>query len=307
MLNAPEPSYNYRVNELVDAYKSAVSVILAELERADISDMSRNQSAAMLAEVSRVLSELNAETNAWVEENIPLAAREGTARAIFNLGYTKSFEEAAEIAKFNRLNQNLVAAVIADTQSDLLAVTQNINRRVRGTVRKVVAESMRANMAAGLNGRRTIRAEILKGLRKELGDAVNSAIVDAAGRKWKPEVYAEMITRTKMLETYREATTNEAVSREAFYAVISRHGAKDACRFHEGRIIRLTPEAPGNYPTYEELKASGQIWHPSCKHVFSVIRDVEKLPESIRQLAEKQSELGDKAMKTGKRNPTDIE
>ncbi|WP_338461568.1 phage minor capsid protein [Brevibacillus borstelensis] len=272
MREIPRPDYEYEIAHLVSAYKRAVSDILRELERLDLTDISRAQAQAALAEVARILASLNEESAAWVAANIPKAATDGVAAAIFALGVAETFEEARSIAKFNRMNRAMVDAVIADTQADLLAVTQNVERKVRAAVRQVTADSMRANMARGVNGRRTISRDILDGLRKKLGDSVNTGIVDAAGRRWRPEVYVDMVTRTKTMEAHMEATINEGVAREAFYGVISRHGATDACRNWEGKVVKLVPDAPGNYPYLGDLRGGREIFHPNCKHVVTPVR-----------------------------------
>jgi hypothetical protein len=275
--NIPEPSYEYEIGRLVAAYKDAVGRIKAELERMELSGLSNANARVALAEIARILSSLNDDSAQWVKENIPLAARDGVARTLLALELAKTADETASIVKFNRINANMVASAVADTQADLLAVTTNIDRKVRAAVRKAVADSMRANMAAGINGRKTIGRDILGRIRQELGSAAETGLIDAAGRRWKPEVYADMVTRTKMAATYNEATTNEAIQREAYYAVISSHGATDACGKWEGRIIRLTAEAPGNYPTYDEAKATGEIWHPNCRHTYTPVRKPELL------------------------------
>ncbi|MBR8661133.1 phage minor capsid protein [Brevibacillus sp. NL20B1] len=263
----PEPNYEYEITRLVSAYKRAISDILRELERLDLTDLSRAQAQAALAEVARILASLNEESAAWVAANVPKAATDGVAAAIFALGVADTIEEARKIAKFNRMNKAMVDAVIADMQADLLAVTQNVERKVRAAVRQVTADSMRANMARGVNGRRTISRDILDGLRKRLGDSVNTGIIDAAGRRWRPDVYVDLVTRTKMMYAHMEATTNEAVQRGAYYGVISRHGATDACRNWEGKTVKLTPDAPGNYPYIEDLRGRRDIFHPNCKHL----------------------------------------
>ncbi|RCX22949.1 minor capsid protein 2 [Fontibacillus phaseoli] len=264
----PEPVYDYKVGRLVRAYKAAIAAILAELDRIDVANMSRAMSAAALVVVTKILASLNDESAAWVAENIPQAVRDGVLTALVSLDE----EVADKVAKFSRINRGLVAAAVADTQADLLAVTKNVERRVRTAVRQVTAESMRANMSKGINGRRTISTDILAGLRKKLGDSVNTGIIDAAGRRWKPEVYVEMVTRTKMAESHREATFNEAIGRRAYYGRISRHGAADACRNWEGRIVKLVRDAPGDYPYIGDLPRR-EIFHPNCRHVVSPIRD----------------------------------
>lgn len=252
----PEPNYDYEIGRLVRAYKKAIAAILAELDRIDIANMSRANSAAALIEVTKILTSLDEESAAWVAENIPQAVRDGVLTALVSL----DVKDAEKLVKFTKINRELVAAAVADTQADLLAVTKNVERRVRTAVRQVTAESMRANLTKGVNGRRTISADILAGLRKKLGDSVNTGIIDAAGRRWKPEVYVEMVTRTKMAESHREATVNEAIGRRAYYGRISRHGATDACRNWEGRIVKLVRDAPGDYPYFGDLPRR-EIFH----------------------------------------------
>jgi hypothetical protein len=305
-LNVPEPTYDYDIARLVTAYKNAFKTVLGELNQFDLSSGSRANSVATLKEIERVLRNLDKDAAKWVDEHIPESAREGVARALVNLELAETLDDALKIAEFNRLNENMIEAAIADTQDDLLAMTNNVNKRVRSTVRQTVAEVAREQAAAGINGRRTANRATLDKLRNRLGKTVETGIIDAGNNRWRPDDYVDMVTRTKMNETYREATTNEAVSRGALYGIISSHGAKDACRFHEGRIIRLTEAGDTSYPTYAQLKSSGQIWHPRCKHHYSVFRQPSDLPTDIVDKAERQAETGEKALATKKRNPKEV-
>jgi hypothetical protein len=303
MADIPRPNYDYDVNKLVKAYENAVLKIAKELERIDLIDFSRAHSIAVLSEVSKVLIELDETTIDWVEKVVPMAIIEGATTAILALEVVTSIEDAEKIVKFNKFNKELVKVMIADTQTDLLAISQNVDRRVRNAVRQVFAETVRNNYAAGINGRKTINQQTIDGLKKKLGDAVNIGIIDNAGRRWKPQDYVDMLTRTKLMYAYNEAHTNEAISRGAFYGVISSHGATDACRYHEGRIVKLSEEAEGDFPTIEQLRGSGQIFHHRCKHHVSSFRSIELLPQPVREKATRQAEIGNKALSTGKRNP----
>jgi hypothetical protein len=278
----PVPSYEYEISQLVDYYKRAVNDILRELNSVDLTDFQRANALAVLKDIADILSELDDNAVAWVEENIPKVALDGVAGAIMALGVAETIDEARTIAKFNRLNRELVKAVVADTQSDLLAVTQNVNRKVKAAIRQAVAESMRSNMTRGINGRRTISADIVTDMRKRLGDAVNTGIIDAAGRRWKPEVYVDMVVRTKIMQAYKEATRNEAISRGAYYGVISRHNAADACRNWESKIVKLTPDAPGDFPYVDDLPRR-EIFHPNCRHIITPVRRIDRLPDDIKQ------------------------
>ncbi|NGM81201.1 minor capsid protein [Paenibacillus sp. 7124] len=274
----PDPDYDYDVNLLVKAFKDALLAIAGELSRLDLTGISRANAKAALAEVAVILRGLNAESAAWVEKHVPKAATDGVIRAIVDIGAAETVAEAEKIAKFNRINREFVAAAVADTQADLLAVTQNVDRRVKQAVRQATAESLRANLTKGVNGQRTLNADMLQRMRQTLGSAIDTGIIDSAGRRWKPDVYVEMVSRTKMNAAHREATINEAVGRGAYYARVSRHGATDACRNWEGRIVKLTPDAPGDYPYVGDISRR-ELFHPKCSHVLSPIRDPQLLAQ----------------------------
>jgi hypothetical protein len=274
----PKPNYDYDIEKLVKAYKQAMQDILHELERLDITSLSYANAQAALLIVGEIIKELDKTSSSWVEENVPIAVKDGVANTLYSLGTAKTIEEAVKIASFNKLNRELVKAVVADTQADLLAVTQNVSRKVRATVRQVTADSMRANLAKGINGRRTIASDVLIGLRQQLGASVETGIVDQAGRRWRPEVYTDMVVRTKMMSAHLDSTINEAISRDANYARISvNHSKHAACLRWEGKIVKLHADAPGDYPTIGEVRSSGTIFHPNCKHVISPTR----LPNGI--------------------------
>lgn len=268
----PEPNYDRDIDRLVAAYKVAIAAILTELDRIDLANISRAIAAAALVEVTKILRDLNEESAAWVAENIPQAVRDGVLTALISL----DVEDAEKVAKFSRINRELVAAAVADTQADILAVTQNIDRRVRTAIRQVAAESMRANLTKGVNGRRTISREMLAGMKKKLGDSVTTGIIDSAGRRWDPKTYVEMLTRTKMAQAHREATINEAISRNAYYARVSKHGATDDCRLYEGTIVKLVPDAPGPFKYLGDIPRRS-LFHPCCRHSLSPIRDPKLL------------------------------
>jgi hypothetical protein len=282
----PQPEYDYEISRLVRYYQQAVRDILVQLERVDLTNATKANQRAVLADIAKVLSQLDVNASAWVEANIPIAAREGVASTLVTLGLAQTFDEAMKVVEFNRLNRHMIETAVADTQNDLLQITQNMDRKIKTAIRQSVAEVMRSNMSQGINGRKTISREILSELRKQLGDSVNTGIVDQAGRRWKPETYAEMVTRTKMMRTRMDATINEAVGREAYYGTVSRNGSKhEECRVWEGKIVKLVREAPGDYPYIGDLRNQSRgLFHPNCQHQVLPVRDPNLLPQSIKDI-----------------------
>ncbi|MCS1350314.1 phage minor capsid protein [Mechercharimyces sp. CAU 1602] len=303
MRQVPSPDFEYDVETLVSYYKDALRQIQLELERYDLTKYQRANQMALLKQLSDILSELNDKAMDWVEENIPKAARQGVVDTLYELGVVESVTEAERVMSFNRPNKEAVQAAVADMQTDLLAVTQNVERKVRAVVRQVAAEVMRENMTLGINGVKTIRSDLLTRLRNQLGNSADNALIDSAGRRWRLPTYTDMLARTKLSQVYLEAKTNEAVGRGAYLGIISSHAATDGCRWHENRIVKLSVSAPGNYPTVEELRATGQIFHPNCKHTITTLMSTDYLPQEVKEKAVRQAERGDKAIVTGKRNP----
>lgn len=279
----PTTTYDYEVRQLVRYYEDALQSINLELIRFDLTAIERANILALQADIADILKELNGKASAWITRYIPIAVGDGIARTIVSLNATKTIEEAKAIVRFNRLNRELVRTTVADTQSDLLQVTQNVERRIRNTVRQVTGEVMRHNLTQGINATQSLNREIMRDLRTRLGDSLNTGIIDAAGRRWKPQVYVDTVVRTKMASAQREAVINEGVANEAYYGVISRHNAIDACLGWEGRVIKLVPNAPGDYPYIGDLPRR-EIFHPRCRHTITPLRRVENLPDVLREI-----------------------
>jgi hypothetical protein len=269
-------TYEHDIAVLVGYYREALQKITNELNRIDLTNFERAQLLVVQKEIADVLADLDVRTKAWVASMIPKAAEDGIIYSIMALGVAETVAEAQKIVTFNRLNREFIKTAVADTQDDLLQISQNVDRKVRTAIRQVTAEAMRSNLTQGINTTDSIKRDILRNLKERLGDSINTGIIDAAGRRWKPEVYAETVVQTKLAQTQRESAVNDALGRNALYGVISSHGAKDACRKWEGKIVKLTPDAPGDYPYYGSLP-NREIFHPRCKHVISPVRRPERV------------------------------
>ncbi len=276
----PRPSYDDDVNSLTRKYAKALQDLRRELLSLPLDDaFHREQIEAALKDMAAITKRLNIETASWVKQYIPQAARDGVAVALTAMGVATSYGAAVAKASFNGLNKTMVQAIMSDLQTDLLAVTQNVDRRVRSAVRTVTSDVMRANMTKGINGLRTNRREILSSLRTKLGDSLDTGIIDAAGRRWNPETYVDMVVCTKMMEANTAGAVNEALGRGVLYGRISRHNAPDACSKWEDKIVKLVADAPGDFPTLDEARASREVFHPRCGHIILPERRPPELAE----------------------------
>lgn len=302
----PEPSYERDIEKLLRYYKRAVNDIVYQLTNFDLNALDAAMRRKLLQEIETILKDLDKNALEWIEENIPKAYREGQAATLVSIGEAATMAEATKLISFSNLNKHMVNAFIEDTYNDLLQATQNTRRKVKQTVREVVAEQLRSKATQNL-GRKTMSRDIITELREKLTDAGTFAIRDSANRKWSIENYTDVVVRSKIQQSHIEGVKNQAIERNVYLGIISAHGAKDSCRFHENRLVRLTDhESVMQYPSVAELRASGQVFHPRCKHSVHALRSPDLLPKSVQEKAEKQAELGSKAIATGKRNPTDV-
>lgn len=279
MPEVPRPSYDYDVKKVVKAYERALKDVQAELNTLFLTDFERAQIVAVELNIRNIIGDLNKYSSEWATASVTKSATNGVADTIFALGLTETYAEALAIAKFNGTNKRLVAAAIADTQADLLAMTQNIERQAKLAIRRATAEAMRSQLTQGINGSRALSSVI----RKQITEATDVAIIDARGRKWRLSHYTDVIARTNMMNAHREASINEALSEEAYYGVISTHGATDACRGYEGKIVKLFADAPGGYEYIGDIPRN-RLFHPACKHLVSPLRDPSRTSESTRKV-----------------------
>jgi hypothetical protein len=277
----PKQNYEYEADKLINEYKRAAVRLKNILLGSDFSTLTARERQRLLAEIVKILRELDSTAEKWINENIPKAYQDGQAAAIVSLGEAATLAQAAELVSKNKLNVDFVAAMVADTMDDLLMMTHNTEVQVKRAVRKIVGEQLRSKVTQN-EGRKTMERDVKKALRKELERAANFAIRDRANRIWSIDAYSEMVVRTKIQQAHLEGTTNEALSREAYYAVISDHNSKHlTCRRWENKIVKLTADAPGDYPTLAEVRATGGIFHPRCQHTVYPTRDVSLLPWQI--------------------------
>lgn len=284
----PLPTYDHDVNQVVRIYTKAINEVILTLENLSthgkVSEASRHQITMILAKLAALLVEVDNEVFILLKPMIEKAFHSGRAYTSRTIGESKNADEAIHYALLSPLAKHSIETLISDTFEDLHYANQKMKRETIKMVRAIFAEQMKITVAQGM-GRNTIRKAIMQALtKKELRDRfhveANVAIIDKAGRKWKLPTYVEMVTRTKLLQAHTEGTRVEALERGVDLAIISSHNAKDACRRFEGIVISMNGHTKG-YKTYDELRRSGLIFHPNCRHKITPVRDISLLPEGV--------------------------
>lgn len=270
MIKKPLTIYEDDIERLEKLYKGAFESIALRLKTIDYTAFDRAMQLALLQDIGNTLVSLNEDMAPLVESLITSVAVDGIIVALIDTGIAQNVSEARKVLTITKTNKALIQAIVADTQADLLEITQNVERRVRAAIRQVASEVFRENMVQGRNATRWLSSELVRQWEEKLGKAAHTAIIDARGTRWEPAVYAKLIVKTKMMQAHKESTINEAIDKGSDYGVITKHNAKDACAKYEGTYVKLRRDAEGDMPYYEDLPHD-EIFHPNCQHrIFPV-------------------------------------
>lgn len=162
---------------------------------------------------------------------------------------------------YGDLNRQRVLAAFSDDYSHVSAQTSRMHAQVKAQLQQVASQVMRRSAVEGIS-----RKDAAKLLRAEMEKvAPDFQFVDRRGRRWKSEAYFSMLAETLAANHARETYISTLTAAGHDLVKLSSHGATDPCRGWEGRVLSLTGATPG-YPTYEAAKATGEVFHPRCRH-----------------------------------------
>lgn len=263
--------YKYDAAELVKFFEETRDETRTMLlEMASEGKITRARLTAYEKQYELIIKQLRESGVQWADQAVTKAATEGIADSLVSLGLAETKAAALAVVAFSKVNQAYLTAQIADTQRDILLVTQNMERETKQLFQRVYRTQLRSQAVKNDNSMRQLKRSLDKALRAELKSAADSAIVDSAGKTWKLRNYVDMLVQTKMMEAHRESSINTGLEEGALHGRISKHGARDACARWEGKIVKLVPDAPGEYPYLGDIPRR-QLFHNRCKHICSPI------------------------------------
>ncbi|MGE6629602.1 phage minor capsid protein [Bacillus sp. NPDC077027] len=261
----------------------------------------------IMRQISSRLNKLDFAVAAHIDKTIKKAFKEGQAYHLLSINEATAMDEALSAITFNMIVDNKVEALVADTYGDILLATQNTEEAIKGVVRNTVQKVAQFNAIRNTNY--TNQADQLKkelskkGLSEKIVSEGFVGIVDRMGRKWDLRTYSKMVMTTKVNQAFTEGIRHEATQTGLDLAVISSHGvSKDnPCSKWEGVVISLNGKTEGFW-TYEQARATNEIFHPNCEHGLHSIRSLEMLPkEDVEKHKRKMKALGDVSKREYKR------
>jgi hypothetical protein len=284
--NMPLPKYSNdkdKVAKNLDkAYREMLDYVVLQLAF-NPSNPKAIRQAEIMRQVNMMIKDLNKNMAEDIEKLIKKTFRDGQAYQLLSVGEADTWTDAVKATSFNRIQQGKIKALMSDTYGDILLATNNTSVAIQGVVRDAVRDIAQYHSLQNTNYAQQAR-ELKKGLTKKgLSEKVVKngfvGIVDRAGRKWDVGTYSEMVIKTKTNQAFMEGIEHEMEEMGFDLAIISDHGASDACANWEGIVISMTGATEG-YPTLDDVRATNEIFHPNCEHTVHPIRSLDMLPDS---------------------------
>jgi len=266
-------AFSGEIDSLAALYRDAAADMMDVLADAAALAGQRGRAAALLRQYQVILADLGDEAAAWIELNIPRAydvglefADEGIRnirRAGINLRRRdRTITGRRERDVFSQVHREAAQAITESMLQTTDAALAQIGRRVDDVFRREGMLAVARGIAAG-----RARIDVSRELEQQLIAAGRPTFVDALGRQWPLDRYAEMVARTTTREAMTQGTINRLREHGIQLAQVSAHNAEDFCRYYENAVVSLD----GPHPVYPPISAinGGPPFHPRCVHVLT--------------------------------------
>lgn len=244
-----------QAEKLIKLYIKAEKEILQETNRALLKGNSTRQLDAMRRNVRAIRKDLLKGGREWSTQAISAAYKEGMV----------SSGLPAKVG-FEAVHQQAMQVLADNAYGRLEQVDAVIGRRVDDIYRSVTLE----NITGQVTGYQTW-PQTAKRIKEDLANKGITGFVDASGRRWNMDTYAEMLARTTPRAAMVEGTKNRLLENGYDLAQVvggSSSRTCDKCSRWVGRTVSLTGKTSG-YPTLDEARGDG-LFHPNCTHNISV-------------------------------------
>jgi len=225
-------------------------------------------------DITKTYEEMRKVTASFVGTKLPQQYDEALRKAIADIkatGFAPKTVHYNQFANSNAAKQSLSALLeettmhLANgfltgeaTMQRLARLTQQVNvseRQVNKKIEEGYLEGGSPQSAA---------KKLREALLKKAVDGKYVQVVDKNGNTemWDAKAYAEMVTRTKLMEATTQATVNAVVEAGGDLVAISAHNTRcEICMEFEGKIYSLSG-ASKDFPMADELPP----YHPNCMH-----------------------------------------
>jgi hypothetical protein len=227
-------------------------------------------------EMTALYEEMRAITKRFVTAQIPAAYDQSVRDEIAKLKASEFTPRTIHYNAFSRSNVYVqgLASILNDTLSAFdqgyLSGEATFNRLMRATqqvnlAEKQINQAIQEGYLESGSPQGTAK-NLREALLEKLKDGKFVTIVDKNGdtRQYTVDAYAEMVTRTKLIEATTMGVTTAVRAAGGDLVQVSAHNTNcEICMEFEGKIYSLSGDDP-DFPPATELPG----FHPNCRHTI---------------------------------------
>lgn len=248
--------------QIEDAYEALYNAIYKELSmaRKEVNYATVARQTQLLKQIGVELDKFKTRYGSYLLKALKKIAEYGTKVAIRDLDLLAGGTTRADQWHYD-YNRDYAEQTFKDNFEHIAAQTDRIKKSVKQQLRADSALIFRRAAVEGWS-RRKATTELMSQIDKTIPAF---QFVDKRGRAWDSKTYFDMLAKTVMASTLNEVYTNSLINEGHDLVKVNVNGAKDACRKWEGKVLSLTGASNG-YTTVAQAKATGEVFHPRCKH-----------------------------------------
>ena len=164
------------------------------------------------------------------------------------------------VGQFGRTRQTYVEGLARTLSSDMKGVITKAIRKENDIYRDIMVEIAK-NSATGIYNRVQLTQQAIN----KFGRNKIMTFTDKSGKNWDIGTYAQMATRTTMVQAGLQGNLDRLQARGHDLIIISQHTRScPLCRPWERRILSISGKT-GGLSTVAEAQSAG-LWHPNCSH-----------------------------------------
>ena len=242
-----------------DAHNTLVRIIVS----GQSSITSRARARAMLGQVQDVVNKLDARTQRYLENKIPIHYKRHAQDAL------KNIKKVQDTAKFTQIHEEAVKAFVDRSKMKFATGLTATTRKAQTVISTMLQNNITKELAKSKILGTTID-DTAKELVKQIEAQGITGLVDKRGRELNIASYARTLAYTELAESGRTAVRNVAAQNGFDLVVVSSHNSKHAeCARFEGKVLSLSGATKG-FMTMDEAISYG-IFHPNCQHSYTII------------------------------------
>ena len=252
----------------------------ADITQPHWAQLKLGQMRAYEAQMRQLIADLHQEALTGVRTALTEAYDRGGLSAVSDLKQmgkvgTEPVQPLAQMRAVEKFTQATMASLDA-TGTRILRSTMDAYRKAVEAGEAARAEAVAKGTGQVLLGTQT-RIQATQGVLDDFASSGVTGFVDAAGRAWSLDSYAEMAVRGGVMNAAVEGHVDTLTENGVDLGIISEDGSPcPECEPWEGEIVTLSGDS-SDYPSLDDALVDG-LMHPGCLHTVSAYQEGVTVP-----------------------------